>query len=366
MIKNKIPVAEPDLGGKEVEYVVDAIEKEGRVSNGKYVVRFENLASKYFKRKYAVSCSNGTIALDLALLALGVGSGNEVIVPTLTFGATAAAVLHVGATPLFVDSNLNNWNMDTDAVRQKITNKTKAIIPVDLYGQPCNYNALEKLCKENNLLLIEDAAEAHGAYYDGRPVGSFGAISCFSFFGNKILTTGEGGICLTDSEELFEKMKIIKNHGMPAAGDYTYEAVGHNFRLTNVQAAIGCAQFERFDKFLEKRKNNETLYRGYLKDNPKIKFQIPNAEAQPVNWLFSVLVEGEAEKLKEYLLSQGIETRRLFTPIHSQKPYLKFSPGQLFPNADYLYQHGLSLPSSVKLKEEEIKFICDKINRYLA
>lgn len=364
--KIKIPVAEPDLSGKEAEYVLDAIENERRISSsGKYIERFENFGKKFFKKEYVVSCSNGTAALHLALQSSGVGTGDEVIVPVFTFASVAASVLHCHAKPVFVDVNSENWNLNIEELDKKITHKTKAMIAVDSYGMPCDYDFLVPWCKKNKLFLIEDAAEAHGARYRSRPVGNFGDISCFSFYGNKIITTGEGGMCLTDNELLYQKMMIFKNHGRCARGVYDHEVAGCNYRLTNVQAAIGCAQFERFEEFLTKRQKLSGWYRQFLAGAP-ITFQsYDENEMTPVCWLFSILVKGDLQKLSEQLASHGIETRLLFKPLHKQKPFQIFAKNQSFPNADYIYEHGLSLPSSVKLTEKQVKFICENIKRIL-
>lgn len=365
--KIKIPVAEPDLSGKEAKYVLDAIEKEGRVSSsGKFVERFENFGRQHFKREYAVSCSNGTAALHLALQSLGIGRGDEVILPVFTFASVAASVLHCHAKPVFVDVNSENWNLNIEELDKKITDKTKAVIAVDSYGMPCDYDFLLRWCKKNKLFLIEDAAEAHGARYKTRPVGSFGDISCFSFYGNKIITTGEGGMCLTDSEALYQKMMIFKNHGRCGTGVYDHEVAGYNYRLTNIQAAIGCAQFERFEEFLAKRRQIAGWYRQFLVDSTVAFQSYDEGMITPVCWLFSFLIEGNPQKLSEKLAAFDIETRLLFKPLHQQKPFQAYARKQKFPNADYIYEHGLSLPSSSKLTKPQVKFICDKIKELLS
>ncbi len=363
----KIPIADPDLSGKEKEYVLDALLKEGRVSSsGKYVDKFEILAAEHFTRKYALSCCNGTAALHLALRALGVGPGDEVIVPVLTFASPAAVVVHCGAKPVFIDCNLNDWTIDVKELDKKLTKKTKAVIAVDLYGIPCDYDYIVKWCKKNKIFLIEDAAEAHGAHYDEKPVGSFGDISCFSFYGNKILTTGEGGICLTDNQKLYQKMKIFKNHGMKSAGVYEHEVIGYNYRLTNLQAAVGCAQFERFQEFLRKRKKLESLYRKFLGDADYISFQnYDKKKIQPACWLFNVLIKKNINETRKIFAQKGIETRRFFKPLHMQRAYKIFCSGEKFPNAEYLYNHGISLPAHVKLTERDIKYICSILRKII-
>jgi len=360
----KIPVARPDLSGKEAVYVLDAIKNEGRISSsGKYLDRFEEYGRKFFKRKHALSCSNGTTALHLALLGLEIGPGDEVIVPVLTFTATAAAVVHAGAKPVFIDCNLEDWTIDIKQLDKKLTPKTKAVISVDLFGMPCNYEYLENWCKKNKVFLIEDAAEAHGAYYKGKPTGSFGQVSCFSFYGNKIITTGEGGLCLTDDQKIYERMKVFKNHGMKSAGVYESEVIGYNYRLTNVQAAIGCAQFERFKEFLAKRKKTEELYKKLLSDYQGIVYQkYDENKIKPACWLFSLLFsDKKMEYVRQELLKKGIETRTLFKPFHWQEGYRPYITQQQFPNAEYIYEHGVSLPTFNQLTDSQIKYICAAI-----
>jgi len=361
MEKIKIPVAKPDLSGREAEYVLDAIKNEGRISSsGKYIDLFEQYGRKFFRRKYALSCSNGTTALHLALLGLGIGPGDEVIVPVLTFTATAAAVVHAGARPVFVDCNLSDWTIDINQLDKKLSPKTKAIIPVDLFGMPCDYDRLGAWCKKNKIFLIEDAAESHGAYYKGKPVGSFGQVSCLSFYGNKILTTGEGGMCLTDNKEIYERMRVFKNHGMKKGGLYEHDVVGYNYRLTNLQAAIGCAQFEKLEESVAQREKIEKSYKKLLGGLSGVVFQRYDQEKiKPVCWIFSLLFsDKKMEFVRQKLLEKGIETRTFFKPFHWQKGYRPYVTQRRFPAAEYLYEHGVSLPTFNQLSGSEIKYIC--------
>ncbi len=366
--EKKYPIAEPDLTGNEIRYVNDAILNEGRISSsGKYLDQFEKYAKQNFQREFALSCSNGTTALHLALLGLGIGQGDEVIVPTLTFAATAAVVVHVGGTPIFVDVKDSDWLIDETKLDSLLTQKTKAIIIVDLYGLPCNYEVIEFWCKKNNIFLIEDSAEAHGAIYKGRKVGSFGDASCFSFFGNKIITTGEGGIVLTDNEFLFEKMKVLKNHGTKNPGTYLHEIAGYNYRMTNIQAAIGCAQFERFQEFLKVRKEHHDLYVSLLDDVPEISFQKfdPN-DVTPAYWLETIRLSVPKEDIMLYLKEKGIDTRPVFIPMHKQKAYEQFVNGKSFPNSDRISSEGLSLPSSTLLNNKDIIYIAQVLKEAIA
>jgi perosamine synthetase len=329
--------------------------------------KFEKGFADYCGRIYGLACSNGTTALHLALLALGIGPGDEVIVPALTFSATAATVMHVGAKPVFVDVNENNWTLNESRLIEKVTPKTKAVIAVDLYGLPCNYDFLAIWCKQKGIYLIEDAAEAHGALYHNKRVGSFGDVSCFSFYGNKIITTGEGGMCLTDNQGLYEKMKVFKNHGMRSAGDYTHEIAGYNYRLTNVQAAIGCAQLERIEQFLKKRAENYQLYRELLSNIPGLIFQEYNKqEIQPAWWLISFLVSGNIDIIREELKIKNIDSRKFFSPLPTQPAYIKLvDEADVFSVSDNLAKYGLSLPSSPLLTVEEIYYICDELKKIL-
>ncbi|MDO8592376.1 MAG: DegT/DnrJ/EryC1/StrS family aminotransferase [bacterium] len=357
----KIPLAKPDLSGNEIKYVNEVIAKQGRISSsGYYLDKFEGMAARRFKRKFALSCSNGTTALHLALLSLGIGPGDEVIVPTMTFAACAAAIVYCGARPVFIDSNLQDWTIDVLQLDAKKTSRTRAVLAVDLYGMPANYDILPAWCKKNKIYLIEDAAEAHGACFAGKPVGSFGQVSCFSFYGNKVLTTGEGGVCLTDDKALYNRMKVLKNHGMRSAGLYDHDIVGFNYRLTNLQAAIGCAQFERFNEFLAKREQLDRWYHEFLGGTEEIIFQkYDQKKISPVCWLFSCVVKKNSQLIRSKLTGKGIENRAFFKPLHLQKPYKRYCLNQKFPKAEYLYKHGLTLPAFIDLTKREIKRISD-------
>ena len=266
-----LPVASPDLNGNEFKYLVDAFMSTWISSRGEYINKFESSFSSYSDCKYGIAVSNGTAALHLALVALGIGIGDEVIVPDLTFAATINAVLNANATPVIVDIERDSWCIDPTEIERAITPKTKAVIPVHLYGQPCDMHSIMRIAKTHNIRVIEDCAEAHGATFSGRKVGSFGDIGCFSFYGNKIITTGEGGMCTTNTHELDDKMRVLRDHGMSRTKKYWHDMVGFNYRMTNLQAAIGLSQFERIDTMHENRKSYEDSYKKILdkcyKDN---------------------------------------------------------------------------------------------------
>jgi perosamine synthetase len=365
-VNKKIPVAEPDFSGNESAYVQDALLVERRVSSsGKYLDRFEKEFGAYCGREYALTTSNGTTALHLALLALGVGPGDEVIVPSFTFAATAAVVCQAGATPIFIDAKREDWTLDEEQLESIRTPRTKALITVDVYGTPCNYDFIEVWCKEHKIFLVEDAAEAHGAVYKGKRVGGFGDVSCFSFFGNKIITTGEGGMCLTDDPDLHERMRVLRNHGMRTPGVYDHDIVGYNYRMTNLQAAVGCAQLERIGEFIARRKEHDALYRSLFSGFSGITFQPIPETVEASFWFFNILTDRNVEELRTALKERGIETRPLFKPLSDQKAYQHFAEGQTFRVARELFARGITLPSSPLLSQGDIEHVVSCVKKIL-
>lgn len=354
-----IPVYEPVLGGNEKKYVLDCLETGWISSLGKYVPEFEQEFSSFCSRKFGVSVANGTVALQLALMALDIREGDEVIVPDLTFVATANAVSYTGAKPVFVDSEPDTWNMDPSRIEEKITKKTKAIIPVSLFGHPCDMDPILEIAKDHELFVIEDAAEAHGSEYKGRKSGSFGDVSCFSFYGNKIITTGEGGMCVTDNEKLANEMRFLKDHGMSSEKRYWHSKVGFNFRMTNIQAAIGVAQLEQIGKFIESKRKIARQYNSLLKDVKGISLPPEMPWAKSVYWMYSILVGDDygmsRDELAAKLKAAKIDSRPFFYPMH-QLPMYKSE--RQFPVAERLSAQGLNLPSSPMLSKEDIERIC--------
>jgi perosamine synthetase len=362
-----IPIAEPSLGEEELKNVTEAIKSGWISSKGKFILEFEERFARYCGVKYGVATSNGTVALHLALVALGIGKGDEVIVPTLTFVTTANVVRYTGAKPVFVDSDLEYWCIDPEKIEKKLTRRTKAIIPVHLYGHPCDMDAITDIAKKHNLFIIEDAAEAHGAEYKGRKVGSFGIINCFSFFGNKIITTGEGGMCLTNDKKLAEKMRILRDHGMSPNKRYWHDVIGFNYRMTNMQAAVGVAQLKKIDKFMEEKRQIARWYSEGLKDlaeNSLIKLHPEMKWAKCVYWMYSILIENgfgmSRNELMRRLMENGVDSRPFFYPIHVMPPYEK-EKKDYFPIAEDLSKQGLNLPSSTRLSREEVNIICMEI-----
>ena len=362
-----IPIAKPFLQKQEFEYVIDCLNDGWISSKGKYINKFEDAFAEYIGCKYAVAVMNGTVALHLALSTLNIGKGDEVIVPGLTFIATANAVTYTGAKPVFADSEKDTWNIDPISVTRLITPRTKAIIPVHLYGQPCRMQELKSIASKNKLYIIEDAAEAHGAEYKGIRVGSIGDIGCFSFFGNKIITTGEGGMIVTNNKEVYEKAKILRDHGMEPDKKYWHPYIGYNYRMTNLQAAIGLAQIEKINMIIDRKITIARLYREKLKDLKKISLSPQNDWSTNVYWMFSILINDtssfiQRDQFIDFMQKQKIETRPFFYPIHQMPPY--FSNISL-PVCEKISQNGINLPSYTEISEKEIYRICDKINDYI-
>ncbi len=330
------------------------------------MTEFEKRFSRFCNAEYGIATSSGTTALHLALVALGVGKGDEVILPTLTMIATANPVIFAGATPVFVDSEPNTWNIDVAAIEEKITDRTRAILPVHIYGHPVDMDPLLSLAKKHNLFVVEDAAEAHGAEYKGRIVGCLGDIGCFSFYTNKIITTGEGGMTVTKNSETAEKLNLLRDLAHSKEKRYLHYQIGFNYRMTNLQAAIGVAQMERIDEFIRNRRRNAKLYNSILRDIKGITLP-PEADwAKNIYWLYSILIQDDFGTSRDELLTKlaerGIETRPFFIPMHKQPVFEEMGliSGD-YPIADELCAKGICLPSSSSLKENQINYVCDAI-----
>ncbi len=358
MMENRdhfIPVSEPLLSGKELDYVSDCI-KSGWVSSlGHYIQDFESQFASFCGSKYGIAVSNGTTALHRALASLGIGPGDEVILPSLTFIATANAVRYTGATPIFADSEIETWNIDPQDISRRISRRTRAIVPVHIYGHPVDMDPILSIAEQHHLHVIEDAAEAHGARYKGRRVGSLGKVGVFSFYGNKIITTGEGGLLTTSDSELDERSRFLRDHAMSSEKRYWHPEVGYNYRMTNIQAALGVAQMERIEEFIERKRRIARTYNRLLEDIPGIVLP-PEAEwAFSVYWMYSILVTGDyplhRDELMKKLRSKNIDSRPFFYPIHVQPPY---QCAQSLPVAECLSQQGINLPSAVTLTEQDI------------
>jgi perosamine synthetase len=364
-----IPVAAPALNGNEKAYVLDCLESTWISSSGKYLDRFEAAFAEFCGVKHAVSCSNGTTALHLALLALGVGPGDEVIVPTLTFVATANTVTYCGARPVFVDAEPETWAIDPALIEAKITPRTRGIIAVHLFGHPADMDAIGAIARRHGLFVLEDAAQAHGAECRGRRTGSLGDIATFSFFGNKIVTTGEGGMVTTSDDDLAKQMRLLRTHGMDPNRRYWHPVIGYNYRMTNIAAAIGLAQLERVQWQLERRQEVAAWYREALGQTGVLTCQGEKEWARHVWWMFSVLVsEAAADRdgVMETLRRRGIETRPIVHPLHSLPPYVEATKGERFPVAEAIARGGINLPTWAGLTRDQVRSVCDKLLDCLA
>jgi len=359
----EIPIYQPDLSGNEKKYVIDCLDSTWISSKGKYLPLFENKFKEFIGVKYATCVSNGTVALHLALITLGIGHGDEVIIPTLTYIASVNSISYTGAKPIFVDSLKTTWQIDPDDVRKKITVKTKAIMVVHLYGHACDMDSLSAICKEYGLFLIEDCAEAIGTMYKGKYVGTFGDISTFSFFGNKTITTGEGGMVVTNDETLFDRSVHFKGQGLAKHRQYWHDVVGYNYRMTNICAAIGYAQMERIHEFIIRKREIAELYKTCLKDS-EIQYQGEAVDTVNSYWIFSILTpNGDSrDPLRKYLADAGVETRPLFYPVHTMPMYS--SKFQKIPIAENLGWRGINLPSYPGLKNNEVIYICELIKDF--
>jgi perosamine synthetase len=360
----RISVLKPSLTGNELSYVTECIETNWISSQGKFVTQFEKSFEELHTGSHALAVSNGTVALHLALISLGVGQGDEVIVPNITFAASANAVIQAGASPVFCEINPNTWCIEPNELKRLVGPKTKAIMPVHLYGQPCDMDSLNEICAEFHLLMIEDCAEALGSEWKGRKVGTFGDAATFSFFGNKTISTGEGGMILFNDSEVAQKARILRDHGMSKNKRYWHEVVGYNYRLTNIQAAIGVAQMEKFQKILTKKLKIASFYESALEGSLGIS-NLPATVKETLhsNWLFGVLLDKKinVEDIISELLFRGIETRSFFHTLNAMPPYKDYRTSLTLENSETISQRGLSLPSSVDLREEELQTISQNL-----
>jgi len=361
-----IPVCEPTLSGNEMKYVQQAVETNWISSAGSFIRDFEERFAEACGTRYGIACANGTVAMHLAMATLGLEPGDEVIVPTFTMIATINAVTYCGAKPVLVDSEPDYWQMDVAQVAEKITPRTKAIIPVHIYGHPVDMDPLMDLAQRHGITVIEDAAEAHGAQYKGRMAGSLGDAAGFSFYGNKIITTGEGGMITTNDRELARLAWNLRDHAFSTERHFWHKYVGFNYRMTNLQAAVGLAQVEQLDQFVAARRRNAAEYAARLKGIPGITTP-PEAEwAKNVYWMYGILVDAQQygmkrDELRRVLADHGVETRTFFIPMHCQPVYWHDFKGERYPVAERLCRDGFYLPSASSLTVDEIEYIVDVI-----
>tara|TARA_B100001059_G_scaffold139802_1_gene139966 strand:- start:5827 stop:7290 length:1464 start_codon:yes stop_codon:yes gene_type:complete len=364
-----IPLAEPRLDGNELAYVTNCITTNWISSQGKYVNRFEDMFSEYTHANEAIAVSNGTVALHLALEALNVGSGDEIIVPDFTFAASINAILHAGATPVLVDVDMETWTIDVGEIKKALTDKTKAIMPVHLYGHPCDMDAIMKIAHAHSLFVIEDCAEAVGSLYRDKHVGVFGDAATFSFFGNKTITTGEGGMVLFRDQSVADTARKLRDHGMSPKKRYWHDVIGYNYRLTNIQAAIGVAQMERIEYFVEHKRNLAKAYYQALSDIEEIQLPSEAEWATSSYWLYTVLLNENIDigrdDLIQQLLLNGIEARPVFYPMHFMPPYAAFRGDRSLKTTEIISRRGISLPSASTITEKQIHEISSVIKSNL-
>lgn len=359
-----IPVAEPVIGERELECVSDAVRSGWVSSLGEYVSRFETNLGSVVGTRHVLSVCNGTAALHLALVASGVQAGDEVIVPSMTFVATANAVRYAGATPIFADCDPENWCLSASAVEEALTTRTRAVIAVHLFGHPADIDAIKAVVAGRDIVVIEDAAEALGAMYRDRPAGSLADAGVFSFYGNKLITTGEGGALSTNNSQLADKAASLRDHAMDPHRRYWHDEVGFNYRLTNIQAALGVAQLERLDTFLARKRELAERYAEGFRELPCLELQLESPWAKSSCWMTTVLVGEDLavsrDTLAQLLLEQGIDSRPTFVPLHQLPPY---STGQDLPVSQRVGQLGLTLPSGASLKDEDQRLVIDAVLR---
>ena len=358
----------PSLLGNELKYLRDCVTSNWISSQGKYVNFFENKFKSVLNFKNALSVSSGTAGLILGLKAMNLNKNDEIIVPNLTFAASINAIVHAGAKPVLVDIDHNDWNISVDLIKKAITKKTRGIICVHLFGLPCKMKEIIKITKKFKLFLIEDCAESIGSKYRNRNTGFFGDIAVFSFYGNKTITTGEGGMVVSKNKNLHQKIEILRDHGMDKKRKYWHNLIGYNFRMTNMQAAIGLGQLERFDKIIEKKINIASYYKKNLKSiKEKIFFQKENSDIKNSYWLITMGINNgslkKTKKIMDYLYKNGIETRPMFYPSNIMPPYnkFKFVKSKKISNSEIISRSSICLPSSTDLTKKRIKFICKKI-----
>jgi perosamine synthetase len=343
--------------------VADAVASTWISSKGVYLDRFEDEFPAFLGARHGIACCNGTVSLHLILAALGIGPGDEVIVPTFTYIASVNTIAYTGATPVFVDSEMATWNLDPAKIEERITPRTKAIMVVHLYGHPADMDPIMDIARRHGLAVVEDAAEAHGAEYRGRKVGTLGIAASYSFFGNKIVTTGEGGMVVTDDDDLAERCRHLRGQGVSPTRTYWHDALGFNYRMTNIAAALGVAQLGRIDEVLSAKRAIAMKYRDRLADLPGVTFQ-PEAEwARNVWWMVSILVEPERrDALMLHLRDGGVETRPFFHPAHTMPVFASDEP---FPVAERLGASGINLPSFPQLTDQEVDTVCDLVESFM-
>jgi len=370
--KNKVyPVSIPHITSKDIKSVNNVMKKGWVSSDGPEVKKFEAKFSKYVDRKFSAAVSSGTAALEIAIKALGIKKGDEVLIPNFTIISNALAVVKQQAKPVLIDCDIHNWNIKIDDIEKKINKKTKAIIITHIYSFPNDMDKILKICKKNKILIIEDAAEVLGLKYKKRKCGSFGDISTFSFYANKQITTGEGGMISTNKLELYDKCKSLRNLCFGEINRFNHDDLGWNYRMTNIQAALGLSQIDNINSIIKKKMEIGRIYYNNLKTNKNIHILPPKISfSKNIYWVVGILIKNKkikASRLSQKLLKFGIRTRPFFWPMHEQNIFkkMKIFKNLNFPNSSYLARYGLYLPSYFTLKREEIDHISSIINKIL-
>ncbi len=366
-----IPVNEPILNGNEKKYLSECIDSGWISSEGPFVKKFEDMFAGYLGVKHGIAVCNGTSALEVAVSAIDLKPGDEVIIPTFTIISCALSVLKRGGIPVLVDVEPDTWCMDINQVKNKITPKTRAIMPVHMYGHPVDMDPIMEIAEKHNLYVIEDAAEVHGAEYKGRKCGGIGHINCFSFYANKIITTGEGGMVVTDDDSLAEKARLHRNLCFKEGRRFYHEEFGGNHRMTNLQAAVGTAQMERIEEFVGIKRRNGAIYNRHLKNVDFVQKPVEKKWAKNVYWMYGIVLEESsgltAEDLAGRLKEKGIGTRPFFLGMHDQPVFHRMGlyRDEHYPVTDKIAKQGLYLPSGLTLNEEQVKIVADSLKDIL-
>lgn len=364
-----IPVNEPLLAGNEKKYLAECIDTGWISSEGPFVKRFEREFAVRMGRECGVALSSGSAGLETAVAALRIGKGDEVIMPAFTIISCAAAVVRTGALPVLVDCDPATWNMDVSQIQAKITDKTKAIMAVHIYGLPVDMEPLLEIAQKHGLKIIEDAAQAHGQTYNGRPCGSFGDVSIFSFYPNKLVTTGEGGMILTDDEALAQRCRGLRNLCFQQGRRFVHEELGWNFRMTNLQAAVGLAQLEQLDDFIVKKRGMGKQYTQLLEGTPSLELPVERTEyAKNIYWVYGVVLKDkvgfDSAEATQRLAQKKIGTRPFFWPMHEQPVFkdMGLFSGEQYPVAERIARRGFYLPSGLTLNQDQIQYVAESLN----
>jgi perosamine synthetase len=367
-----IPVNEPMIGQREFEYIQECLSTGWISSSGRFIHEFEERWASYCGMTHGVAVSNGTVALQLAVACLDLKPGDEVIIPTFTIISCAQAVTYNGGVPVLVDAEPNTWCMNVHQIERRITPRTRAIMAVHIYGHPVDMDPLLELAKVHNLIVIEDAAEAHGAEYKGQRCGGLGDISCFSFYANKIVTTGEGGMVLTAREDWADRLRSLRNLFFQTERRFYHEQLGHNFRMTNIQAALGLAQVERIDRLVERKRRIAAAYTEQLSQVPDLGLPIEEPWAKNVFWMYGVVLDHgtglDADEFARRLAKRGVATRPFFLGMHEQPALQRMGlfRGEGYPVAERISRQGLYLPSGMALTDDQVSYVCSAVHEVLA